>query len=156
MCVSQKRNGIVKNVNAVSRWGGGSDKDGTSGQYVLVEGDIVKEHEGEDQGLSGHCQLGTADPDVAEMDRHVGVGVRWQGAVHGRDDDVIGLGMSWVHLGRRAGFDEPSETALELFSRAQITPWLAVQPDLQWIHDPRGDRTLRDAWVGAIVLEVLF
>lgn len=34
------------------------------------------------------------------------------------------------------------ETAVELTYRLQLAPFLAIQPDLQWIHHPSGD--LRD------------
>ncbi len=34
---------------------------------------------------------------------------------------------------------EHSETAVEFFYKAQLTGWLAVQPDLQYITNPGGD-----------------
>lgn len=58
---------------------------------------------------------------------------------------------------RNAGlFNESHETALELFYKAQITPWLTLKPDLQYIVNSGGDSSLGDTLVGTLRVEVAF
>ena len=46
------------------------------------------------------------------------------------------------------------ETAIELFYKAQLSPWMMLQPDLQFIANPGGDG--RDAFVFGLRMELLF
>jgi len=50
-----------------------------------------------------------------------------------RNDDVIGLAASWVDP---VDSSFRNETSLEAFYRIQITPNLAITPDLQVILNP--------------------
>jgi porin len=45
---------------------------------------------------------------------------------------------------------------LEVTYRAQIKPWLALQPDVQYIINPNMDLNLKDAWVFGLRTEVNF
>jgi porin len=64
-----------------------------------------------------------------------------------RPDDVLGLGFGTTRFGdriRRLLTDLPrGETVVELTYQAQLTPWLMIQPDLQWFLSPAISR--RDA-----------
>jgi len=64
-----------------------------------------------------------------------------------RPDDVLGLGFGTTRFGdriRRLLTDLPrGETVVELTYQAQVTPWLMIQPDLQWFLSPAISR--RDA-----------
>jgi len=44
------------------------------------------------------------------------------------------------------------ETGFELTASDQVTPWLRIQPDLQFIHNPNADHARGDAWVAALRL----
>jgi len=92
------------------------------------------------EGIGFFLQYDQADPNVMESDQHIGLGLTWRGMLVGRDDDVIGIGLSWVHFSddNNAGFTENSETAIEIFYKAQITPAVSVQPYLQHITHPGG------------------
>jgi len=91
------------------------------------------------QGIGVFAQYGWAPKDRCEVSDYVGGGLRWQGAIPTRDDDVLGLGAFNIYFSDRAGHKEHSETAIELFYKAQIMGWLAVQPDMQYITNPGGD-----------------
>ncbi|MEZ4651824.1 MAG: carbohydrate porin [Candidatus Eisenbacteria bacterium] len=54
-----------------------------------------------------------------------------------------------------AGFTESSETVFEFVYRASLLPYLAVQPDLQYVTNP-GASSADDAAVGTIRIEVTF
>jgi carbohydrate-selective porin OprB len=77
------------------------------------------------------------------------VGLTYTGLVNGRDDDMLGLGLSWAEL-YQGGTNE--ETATEVFYRAPLSPRMIVQPDLQYISSPSG--IYRDALVAGFRFEV--
>jgi len=82
---------------------------------------------------------------------HFVAGVVYQGLVPNRDDDVLGAGFTWAEL-FRGGSNQ--ETAVELFYKAQLTPKLSFQPDLQYISTPSG--LYRDALVAGVRFQVAF
>jgi len=62
-------------------------------------------------------------------------GIVYRGLIPGRDEDVVGAGVAWAEL-FQGGTDQ--ETVVEIFYKARITPWLSLQPDLQYIASPSG------------------
>jgi porin len=50
----------------------------------------------------------------------------------------------------------PAEIAIELSYLAQVAPWLAVQPDLQYVIYPNTDPNLRNAMVAQFRIEMSF
>lgn len=92
------------------------------------------------QGLGAFLQYGWAPGDRNEIRQYFGAGLLWQGALPGRDGDALGAGVASARLCRQLSWLEglTGETAWELFYRAQVTPWLAVQPDLQYFVHPGG------------------
>ncbi len=140
-----------------ARFDGGSES-GTEGVYLVFEQRIWRENPGvkdDEQGLSVFFQYGYADERVSEMTHHVGFGLFLVGPISGRDDDSAGIMVSFVDLSDAsgAGFTQ-DETALELFYRLQVTPHISVKPDLQYIIDPSGDRSIKDALVGTLRFEI--
>jgi porin len=112
------------------------------GWYAFWEQMLWKENPDEQdckQGLSLFTQYGWTQKDRCEIEDYVGGGLRWQGAIPSRDEDVLGLGAFNVYFSDRTGYKNHSETAVELFYKAQLTDWLAVQPDMQYITNPGGD-----------------
>mgnify|MGYP005814108215 CR=1 FL=1 len=49
---------------------------------------------------------------------------------------------------------DKAETAVELTYRRALTPWLTIQPDLQWILSPGASRELRNALVVGLRVEM--
>ncbi len=62
-------------------------------------------------------------------------GAIYTGLLPTRDQDVVGMGVAWTEL-FAGGSGE--ETAYEIFYKAQLTPRICVQPDLQYIATPSG------------------
>jgi porin len=91
-----------------------------------------------EQGIGLFAQYGWAPKDRSKVTDYVGGGLRWQGAIPTRNDDVLGLGAFHVRFSDKADFQKHSETAIELFYKAQLTSYLAVQPDVQFITNPGG------------------
>jgi porin len=141
------------------RWDGGRDS-GTLGMFALAEAQVWRENpqaDGDEQGVSVFGRYGYADKDLMDVEavHHVGVGVLWNGAIPGRDDDAIGLRASWVDLSNKAGFGS-NETALEFFYLCQLTPFLGVKGDLQYFANPAGDSSATDVVVGGLRIEMSF
>jgi len=101
----------------------------------------------EQQGLGAFAQYGWAPQDRSPVEHYVGAGVVYRGLIRHRDDDTLGLGAAHVIFSERLP-DQSTETALELFYRAQLSPRTAVQPDLQYIAQPNGNG--RDALVAGL------
>jgi carbohydrate-selective porin OprB len=81
-------------------------KNGTGGWYWLLEQQLYREcgcHDDDGQGLGMFVQFGQADPDVSEVGLHLGGGMAWQGLLPTRDDDSLGVGVSWVEFSDAAG-----------------------------------------------------
>jgi porin len=82
----------------------------------------------------------------------VNAGINLKAPLPGRDDDTFGIGFGFAKVSPSvAGFDRDSavvaggnypirssETFLEVTYQAQVTGWLQVQPDFQFIHRPGG------------------
>ena len=81
-----------------------------------------------------------------------------------RPDSQFSAGVSQGRLsqgfrdnGRDGGLDVgPTETAFEVTYSDKLTPHLAIQPDLQWIHRPSGDAGVKDALVLGLRMTVSF
>lgn len=123
------------------------------GIYGLGEYNIYAEKDDPDQGLNVFLRGGFANGSVNQFKGYVGLGAVYTGLIPKRDEDQIGLAVatainsskykqSVIATGSTA---TSTEVNVELSYRAQITPWLAIQPDIQYIANPGTDPTLNDA-----------
>lgn len=131
------------------------------GAYFFAEQTVYRETEDSAQGLALFLRYGTASGDVNPLDHSYSVGLSYRGLFPGRDEDECGILVTRGHAGgdfkRAAGVPvAANETAIEATYRANITPWLAFQPALQWIAHPGLDATLRNAWVALARFEIAF
>ncbi|MCC7338276.1 MAG: carbohydrate porin [Pirellulaceae bacterium] len=135
---------------------GGSVFDGNYGFYTTVDRLLFRENAEEDQGLGVFFQASWAPPDRNELDQNYGAGLVYRGLLSGRDADTLGLGFSLVEFShvKRGLTGQTSENAIETFYKAQVTPWLSVQPDLQYIVRPSGIE--RDALVVGLAFSAAF
>jgi porin len=77
-------------------------------------------------------------------------GLVYTGLIPKRDWDVVGAGVARAEL-FQGGTNE--ETVVELFYKAQLTPRVSLQPDLQYIATPSGIH--RDALVAGVRFQVV-
>ena len=131
----------------------GGEEEGTSGFTFVLDQMVWAEQAAseeavdfESQGLGIFAQYDWADPEVMEAEHHLGGGVTWRGAIPGRDEDLLGVLVSWVHFSDEAGadFSDSYELATELTYKAWVTGAAAVQPYVQHVANP-GGAGLRDA-----------
>ncbi len=145
----------------LERFDGGTE-DGTSGMFAVFEQRLWAAGAGEDaepaRALSLFAQYGSADEDVGDFAHHYGIGLLARGPVPGRPGDVAGVMVSRVDLSDvpAAGFPD-DETAWEVFWSFEVTPWLHVQPDVQYIRHPSGSAEgIDDALVGTLRVHLDF
>jgi len=134
------------------------------GFYVLAERTLRPEQGDPAQGLSGFVRFGTVNSDAYQADWSGSLGLLYQGLFDGRDDDAAGIAVTTSHAGSKyrdaqlllGATTDSSETVVEINYRAQLQPWLSVQPLVQRIFNPNMDATLRYALVAGMRVEVAF
>ncbi|MBB3812105.1 porin [Xanthomonas arboricola] len=127
---------------------------GRDGAYLLVEQKLLTPGADASIGLTGFAQFMASDHDSALMTRWYSVGGVYQG-IGARTQDRIALGYVAGRINHRlldarraesidAGVpaDSPlvglsaAEELYELAYSAQLTPWLMLRPDVQYIVNP--------------------
>lgn len=129
------------------------------GLYFVAERTLRIESNDPAQGLSGFVRFGTVNKDVYQADWSGSLGLRYQGLFDGRDDDTAGIAVSTSHSSnwyRRTNVADAYETVVEITYRAQLQPWLTVQPSVQRIFNPNMDIALQDVWVAGVRFEAVF
>lgn len=130
----------------------GRTRDGTFGAYLLAETALLGD-EASGRSLAGFSRIGYADPAVHPVSWSWGGGLVHTGLLRPDHGDQLGLGVtSGVHASRYVDAREMAgapvdrtETAFELTYSVQLTPWLRVQPDIQYILNPGMDPALDHA-----------
>jgi porin len=134
--------------------------EGTGGVYVVAEQQLLRageKDEAAERGLYAFFRYAWADEDVSAAGQHFGGGLMLKGTFPGRDDDEAGIFVSTLLLSDASGAAfEGDETAVELYYRFNLTPFIHLTPDVQWIGNPSGDPNVDDAVVGALRFEVDF
>ena len=123
------------------------------GVYVVLDQMLYRVEGTEDNGLGFFFRGGIAREKVSLISRYFDTGLHYKGLVRGRPEDILGLGFAFAYISDRLKDREkddwelnrpedfrPSsyEAVVELTYLAQVTPWLTLQPDLQYIIHPGG------------------
>ena len=134
------------------------------GFYLI--GEKMLYDEGPDgQGLGGFIQFGIADDDLNQIASYWGAGLHYTGLFPGRDNDITGLAVAHANSGdeflrysetQLGKVVEHSETAIELSYRGELTPWLVLQPNAQYILNPNMDPAVDDALQVSVRMELTF
>jgi porin len=137
---------------------------GSGGFYLLADRVLFQNHDRSGRRLNAFIQLGFGDPRVNRFGSYAGAGLVASGLVSSRQNDELGLaiaiarnGSHFIALQDHQGAPvRRSETTIELTYSIQVTKWLAVQPDLQYIIDPNTDPSLRNALAFQLHFEAAF
>jgi porin len=131
------------------------------GLYFIADQTVFKEKrddEEDGQGLSIFAQVSGAPEDRNEVELYLGGGLAYTGLFPTRDEDCFGVGVAHAkfsdRLNRLTG--QNYETALEVFYRFQITPFLTAQPSLQFVDQPGGRSSINDATAVGLRFEIRF
>jgi len=132
-----------------------SDAEHGNGGYYFLADQMVFREQGT-QGLWPFLTVVVApNQAINTMPLFLGGGLTYQGLLPGRDADVALLGLAYGGFSRdlrRSQAGSPTgqqdfEMVLEWAYIIQITPWLNVQPDFQFILKPGGTGKIPDALV---------
>jgi porin len=129
---------------------------GDVGAYALAEWQAWQAPRGD--GLPGVTLFGRVGRAATRFNRigwFLEAGATWTGPWPARADDALALGVAWSLVGSawrrtvRAAGGTPvgGETTVELTYVLQLLPWLALQPDVQWVRTPADAPGVPDALV---------
>ena len=108
-----------------------------------------------DQGLGWFGRIAFTESDRNFINFYFDTGLTYKGLIPTRDDDTIGLAFAYAQLSngaRNSLSDEGlspvgAEMVIELSYQAQLTRWLTLQPDLQYIINPGATSTINNALI---------
>jgi porin len=130
------------------------------GFYITCDQMLTKENTEPDdsQGLGVFFRYGNADSKRNDVTDFWSIGFQYQGLFEGRDDDVLGVGFAHGTFSDKASttYTDDFESAFEVYYSVQVTPWLAVSPDVQYVTNPGGDGLIDDAVVLGIRMQMAF
>lgn len=133
----------------------GTAVSGNSGGYVVVEQRIAA-------GIDAFLRAGFAEQDRSVVSLGIDAGVNFTGAIPGRPEDVLGLGLIYARISRAFASSQPDrphwghETVIEATYKIVIAPWCSLQPDLQYLLHPGGSTGTPNALVLAMRVDLLF
>ena len=160
--------------------------DGNYGFYFIVDqilyrqrGETIADTSGKDdkmvsnnkeagkesgKGLNWFGRLGFAPQDRNFIGFYFDTGLTYKGLIPSRDDDTIGIAFNYAQLSvgaQQAAIASGSvgvgaEMVLEVTYQAQITKWLSMQPDLQFVINPGGNQDLKNAVVIGLRTAITF
>jgi porin len=139
---------------ATAQAGSAIEARGNSGVYLRGETQLWQSPTITGRTLTGFSRLGLARGKFNLFDAFVSGGLTLSAPLASRPDDALGVAFAWARAGDGArsaallsgGALDSGELAIELTWRAQITDWLAVQPDMQYVINPGLDPGLDDVF----------
>lgn len=137
---------------------------GNSGLYLLFERNVFREKEEPSQGMMLFTRMGTANSRFNQIGFFIGGGFVYKGVFRRRGEDEFGFaaahavnGESYMKAQENAGgMADNAETNFELTYRAEVSPGLVIQPDVQFVVNPGMDPSLNDAFVLGARFELSF
>ena len=139
---------------------GGKNYRDDTGVYLSFDQMLAKENTDieDSQGLGGFFRYGYASGKRNDISNFWSLGFQYQGLLDGRDDDVLGLGFAHGTFSNSADttYTDDYESAVELYYNAQVTSWLNVSPNVQYIANPGGSQALSDAVVLGVRVQMRF
>jgi len=108
-----------------------------------------------DQGLGWFGRIAFTPTDRNFVDFYFDTGFTYKGLIPTRGSDTVGIALGYAQLsqGARDGIaaqgssPQGAEMVVEFTYQAALTPWLVVQPDVQYIINPGGADDLGNALV---------
>ncbi|HVP09629.1 MAG TPA: carbohydrate porin [Phycisphaerae bacterium] len=130
------------------------------GFYTSMDQFLWKENSDpkDKQGLGAFFRYGWKKRDINKISDFWSIGAQYQGLIPKRDNDVVAFGMNQSILSSQyrheVNVDADRETVYEWYYSIQITPWIFVTPDIQYITEPGGLKHARDSLVGSIRVKI--
>ncbi|MDD5495662.1 MAG: carbohydrate porin [Candidatus Omnitrophica bacterium] len=144
---------------------------GNYGFYALQDQMVYREGgPGTDQGLVEFVAITWATPNINKWPFFIDGGLIYKGLIPGRDNDLSSFGFAYGHYSPNIAHSERDDrdingiqTDKQIFEmmfdfsyRVQVTPWMYVQPDIQYIVRPKGTGKTPNAMVIGSRLGITF
>lgn len=148
------------------------------GAYAIVQQQLFALQHDNHRGLSLTLSQVMHDKRTSKLDYTQTVALAWKGPFSSRPQDEIGLGMARLHVnsaysrmlereneenGTLSVNDATylpvirgSEYDYELYYAWNVSPWLSLRPNLQYVAAPGADSSVKDAFVGGITASLTF
>jgi porin len=128
---------------------------GNYGFYLIMEQMIYRETgDGSDQGLKPFLTFTLApSDDINTFPYFFSTGLVYKGLFRGRDNDATSFGLAYGSVSKEIR-GQDFEMLMELTHLFAITPWLSVQPDIQYVIHPGGSSEIPNAFVIGFALDV--
>jgi porin len=118
--------------------------------YGIVDQMVWRKPGSKDQGVGLFLQVMGAPDSFNLSNLFIETGINWKGPFAGRENDIFGLGVSYLGISsaarrfsRDVGFYTgvgsvyaSAETVIEATYVYQLAPWWSLQPDLQIVVNP--------------------
>ena len=138
----------------------GTEQFGATGAYAEAEQQLVRRGASDADKAKGWFamwQASVADENVSACRAQVAVGTIAKGTFKGREDDTAGLYVSYCNMSQAVGSPTGrDETLFEGFYKVQLTPWVSIIPDIQYIMNPGGTGHVKNAWAGSFQFTISF
>lgn len=133
------------------------------GVYLLTELPLNHPEDGV-RMMRAFARFGASDADTTPFAGGAQAGLNVARPFAGRQDAAFGIGVHYGAISSDARFlaaqdglrPSRGEYGLELTYADQLTPWLSVQPDMQILFNPGGDRDAPLALVAGLRLSLSF
>lgn len=111
---------------------------------VVQDGKAAQPAAKSSQGLGWFGRMAFAPPDRTLADFYFDTGFAYTGLIPTRDTDVLGLGFAYGQVSSgarkiptfRNSYGDGYQMVFELTYQARVTPWMTIQPDVQFIISP--------------------
>jgi porin len=132
--------------------------------YVLADQMVSRNGKGPENGLVFLGGLALSDAATSTISRSAFVGVRDQGLLSSRPDDVAGVIASYLKASDRLAEEQrltgmpvqSDEWVLEGFYKFAVADGLSIQPDIQYLVHPNAERAIPNALALAARLQINF
>jgi porin len=96
-----------------------------------------------DKGLGIFTHVGVAPRNSSLINFYIDGGLNYKGLLPTRDSDILGFAIAYGHLrnnlpNSQGRSDRGYEMVLETTYEIELTPWLSLQPDVQYVIHPSG------------------
>ena len=135
---------------------------GPAGAYAYANQHFFDpDGDGKILGLEVFGQFSWSDPTTNPSQWGMMLGSQWQGVIESRPNDTLGFLWAYTQFSSNEALSTSpgsSEAILEGFYNVQITPWFAVQPDIQYISQPSSVEAsnIPGAWLLTVRLSFVF
>jgi porin len=143
---------------------------GRYGAWAMAEQDVYRDRDDPSRGLMAWFAATTSDRATAYFESFVEGGLEYAGPLPGRRADTIGVLIARGRVSderaaaqRDVDLLQPgsvavqhAETVFEINYAMQLTPWLRLRPNVQYVARPGATDALPDAWVLGLQTAVAF